>query len=617
MIELWRRPKPLLWRVEAIRLKRHHDWLRRGVPLALGVAAASWLIPQHSTALALLVGAASLAVFGWEFGGSSDEHKHFKFQPDLSAAFGTLCAELHVSGILYACDDDEQGLRPVARTMPEPASPLRWGDDPATRAMTTLKPYFFTTYTAPEALAQQGFAGCSTLVYPMIHKGRAVGMALLTSRQVELGQAQLERVQSAEPLLSLLLENEVLNTRLSRSQSEKEAIIALTRLAQGRSDSDQVFQEAALQLRRLTGACHAAIALRTPMGALVVGGLSTEGGARVREGLMAAELAEREWPHFHQVLSNPVGSTLVPLSTTSLTPAESAWARHVAPNGHMLCAAFGPEEARDGVLVLCWPQEGALRLQESRLAQRLGDLMALVAASRRQGATLRAVEAREAASARLSATQEGLIAQMVREVRKATFAVRQWRQEFSSGAMPSGEVLQALDQQASVLSHWLATAADEEAERSSLRTGLQEAHAVAREFCRRKGQSLEVEALPEAELSLSPLDFGQIVGTLLDNASRYSPPGTSIRSWAAVSEAWATVYVSDQGEGIPPELQDRVGQAGFQVEPSRGGQGMGLAQARELVDRAGGVLGFTSEVGKGSTFYVTLPIGRRGPERDN
>lgn len=583
----------------------------RGTLILGGVGAAAWLGVYHSPLWAALVGLASLAVFGRDLGGSGEERKPFEAVPELSAAFETLCSELELSGVLYASYDDERLLRPVASAGTAPGGPLRAGDDAIAMAMHALKPQVFTAYTAPEAVGLRRFEGRSTLVHPLVRLGRPVGLAVLTSQRFEIAATHMERVRSAEPMLALLLDNEVLAGRLARSHSEKEALVALTRLAQGRSDSDQVFQEAALHLRRLTGASHVAIALRSPGDRLVIGGLSAEGGGKVRETLMTADLAEREWPHLHRALNDPMGSTLLSLASAPLTPTEAAWARQIAPNGHLLGVAFGPEAEREGLVILCWPEESALRIDESRLAQRLGDLMALVAAARRQGLMVRAAEAREASSVQLAATQEALIGQLALEVRKATYAVQHWRAEVEAGSLPSTEVLHAMEQQTAAFSAWLAAAGQEGAAEtsSSLRAGVQEALTVAREACRRKGQPLLAEEPPEAELPLSRAAVVSILGALLDNASRYSEPGSPIRLWSAVSEVWATVYVTDRGAGIPEALQGRVSEPGFQADPVRGGQGMALAQARELVDRAGGVLGFTSKEGEGSTFYVTLPIG--------
>lgn len=575
------------------------------------VAAAIWPGYPQAALLAAIVGAASLSIFRWEPDGPQEERKPFEGIPELGAAFRSLCDELKVTGVLYASFDDEQLLKPVVSTETEPAKNLLIGADPISRTLTSLKPQVFTAFSGPMSLGLPFLQGRSTLVHPLVRMGRPVGLAVLTSRHFEFDEPLIERVRAAEPLLSLLLENEVLAGCLARSQGENETLLALTRLAQGRGNPDEVFREAALHLRRLTGARHVAIVLQGADGHLVLGGLSSEAGVTARASFMAMNLTEREWPNLYAALDDPLGCALLSLSKAPLTPTEAAWAKQIAPNGHLLCAAFGPKEQREGMVLLCWPEDGALRIRESRLTQRLGDLMALLATVRRQGQKRRVAEAHKASTFHLAATQDALIGKLAMEVRNAAFAVHHWREELTTGAVPVGQVLKALDQQAANLSSWLDEREEAKEPAATLRTCVQEAESIAREACRRKGQLLEIEPIPEPELALSRCSVVQILGVLLDNASRFSGVGTSIRVWAAVSGAWTTVYVADHGRGIPVASQARIAEPGFQVEPALGGQGMGLAHVREVVERSGGMLGFTSDEGKGSTFYVTLPIRSR------
>jgi signal transduction histidine kinase len=70
----------------------------------------------------------------------------------------------------------------------------------------------------------------------------------------------------------------------------------------------------------------------------------------------------------------------------------------------------------------------------------------------------------------------------------------------------------------------------------------------------------------------------------------------------------ARFEVQDTGEGIPAQYLERIFERFFQVPGSkRGGVGLGLYISREVVRAHGGEMGATSEVGKGSTFWFTLP----------
>ena len=68
----------------------------------------------------------------------------------------------------------------------------------------------------------------------------------------------------------------------------------------------------------------------------------------------------------------------------------------------------------------------------------------------------------------------------------------------------------------------------------------------------------------------------------------------------------AVIDVIDTGSGIPPEQVERIFQAYYTTK--KGGTGIGLAMARRIAEEHGGTIGVRSEVGKGSDFYITLPL---------
>jgi signal transduction histidine kinase len=78
---------------------------------------------------------------------------------------------------------------------------------------------------------------------------------------------------------------------------------------------------------------------------------------------------------------------------------------------------------------------------------------------------------------------------------------------------------------------------------------------------------------------------------------------------------WAEVRVADTGCGIPPEARGRVFDPFFTTKPVGKGTGQGLAIAHAVVvKKHGGRIGFESEVGKGTTFIVHLPVDGQHPE---
>ncbi len=111
--------------------------------------------------------------------------------------------------------------------------------------------------------------------------------------------------------------------------------------------------------------------------------------------------------------------------------------------------------------------------------------------------------------------------------------------------------------------------------------------------------------------------LGQVLGNLLDNALKYSPPPDPCELGVRQEADQLVCWVRDQGAGIPrPEL-DRIFDRFYQVDGSdsrpAAGVGLGLSLVRELVDALGGTISVDSQLGRGSRFTVTLPI--RSPTR--
>jgi signal transduction histidine kinase len=102
----------------------------------------------------------------------------------------------------------------------------------------------------------------------------------------------------------------------------------------------------------------------------------------------------------------------------------------------------------------------------------------------------------------------------------------------------------------------------------------------------------------------------QVIGNLLSNAIRYTARG-SITVRSRLGPEGARVEVEDTGIGMSPEDQARIFEEFFQVDETRRaigeGYGLGLTVARRMAILMGGELCVVSELGKGSTFSLTLP----------
>jgi signal transduction histidine kinase len=103
----------------------------------------------------------------------------------------------------------------------------------------------------------------------------------------------------------------------------------------------------------------------------------------------------------------------------------------------------------------------------------------------------------------------------------------------------------------------------------------------------------------------------RILQNLLGNALRYTPSNSDIRVTVAPSPNEVRVSVTDAGPGIAPADQQRIFEKFGQVEGhgSRMGTGLGLTFCKLAVEAHGGRMGVDSDVGKGSTFWFTLPAG--------
>ena len=130
---------------------------------------------------------------------------------------------------------------------------------------------------------------------------------------------------------------------------------------------------------------------------------------------------------------------------------------------------------------------------------------------------------------------------------------------------------------------------------------------------RSKGVALEREL--DARLPAVAVDrdrFGEVLGNLLDNALRHTPPGGKVRVAGQAGTGTIELTIADSGDGIAPEHLERVFERFFRVDAARarahGGSGIGLAIARAIVEAHGGTLVAESQgLGTGATFRISLP----------
>lgn len=129
-----------------------------------------------------------------------------------------------------------------------------------------------------------------------------------------------------------------------------------------------------------------------------------------------------------------------------------------------------------------------------------------------------------------------------------------------------------------------------------------------------------------------PKALRRVLSNLIENAIKYTPDGGRIIVSADEMEDQVAISVTDNGRGIPPKdmpilfdkfhrgrpaphsaaMRDASTDAEFLEDADVSGVGLGLYLARNVMEQMGGRIGVESEVGRGSTFTLHLPMWRDG-----
>jgi two-component system sensor histidine kinase KdpD len=117
-----------------------------------------------------------------------------------------------------------------------------------------------------------------------------------------------------------------------------------------------------------------------------------------------------------------------------------------------------------------------------------------------------------------------------------------------------------------------------------------------------------------SDLPLVPMDdvlIEQVLLNLLDNAVKYTPPGSPIEIIATATDQNLTIEVADRGPGLPAGDVEKVFEKFYRVDrAAAGGAGLGLAICRGIVQAHGGRIWAQNLPGGGVAFLFTLPLGR-------
>jgi two-component system sensor histidine kinase KdpD len=132
-----------------------------------------------------------------------------------------------------------------------------------------------------------------------------------------------------------------------------------------------------------------------------------------------------------------------------------------------------------------------------------------------------------------------------------------------------------------------------------------------------RGRDVAVHVPPD--LPPVPIDevlVEQLLVNLLENAVKYTPPGSPIEISASKTDGAVAVEVADRGPGVPPELADKIFEKFYRLprDTTGAGAGLGLAICRGIVEAHGGKIAVHDRDGGGAVFRFTLPIEGAPPE---
>ena len=121
----------------------------------------------------------------------------------------------------------------------------------------------------------------------------------------------------------------------------------------------------------------------------------------------------------------------------------------------------------------------------------------------------------------------------------------------------------------------------------------------------------QIQIAKHLDNSLPPvLDGGlqHAIVNLVKNAFDAMPRGGTLTITTRSADGQVHVEIEDTGSGIPEAIRSRIFEPFFSTKPIHQGSGLGLIIAKEVVERLGGAIEFTSRPGSGTTFRIRVPV---------
>lgn len=199
-------------------------------------------------------------------------------------------------------------------------------------------------------------------------------------------------------------------------------------------------------------------------------------------------------------------------------------------------------------------------------------------------------------------------------IRKGYIPPEEQPEMLERAEMRAGELLATLDDLL-LLAHLKEGIGLSRAETISLEEVLEGVLATLKPRAERQGVALAVDVRNSPCVRANPDHLRALLMHLIDNAIRYTPSGgrVTVSLWADPERGVAVGAVSDTGIGIPADEIPRIFEEFYRTEEAKRmqetGTGLGLPIVRQVVEMYGGTIEVESEVGRGSTFRFTLPLG--------
>ena len=230
------------------------------------------------------------------------------------------------------------------------------------------------------------------------------------------------------------------------------------------------------------------------------------------------------------------------------------------------------------------------------------------------------VRARQRAEAEVQ-DREGLLSYVAHELRTPLGAISSWAELIRRGTIPperlphaaevilrNGQILGRITGDLLDLSRIALGGLSLRREPIDPAQMVSDCVASVRETALQKGVALEEALRPVGHLLADRERLSQVVGNVLNNAIRFTPPGGEVRVRLREEGRHAVLTVTDTGAGIPAELLPRIFEPGMRHAGSEG-FGLGLTIAKDIVEHHGGTISAQSDgQGRGASFPIVLPV---------